>query len=530
MECPLCIEMVPENNIFQCLHCKSTSCISCMKTYLLNSTKDPHCYSCRTSIHYDIFIEKFDKTWRLGKYKKHKEKILWDNEVSLLPQTVGYIQLQNRLNECYEELNNIKSSANYVICRKEFHEANQEYNRLKQIYKRYLKSPSFTESEKEKMKQKLLEAKERYEVASRNNKKQSSITHTDTSVVRQRINQIHEELQNFHRTKNNKSIKTSYQWNQKCLTPDCKSFLDKDGNCVICHHKYCMDCLEDITNVNESTPHVCNEETKNTVKMIQKESKPCPNCNELISKISGCDQMFCTLCGTAFSWTTGHIELGIIHNPHANRFFENNPDIRETYLHRVNGNNRNQNPGCRPFVPVHIPTQVICEKLLRNKKDEYEREVEYMDDITYHHLEEDLLDKMCYLHEKRRNLYNFHHYQNGHYERMIQDDFNHLDQRVAYLNHTLSEKDFKMLLHKKYKRKSFITVFHSILVATSYIYSEFLWNLVNTERYDDFMRIHDMMSEVTIETNKIIENLLKKHNYKSKAFIINNTLEFPSLY
>ena len=53
-----------------------------------------------------------------------------------------------------------------------------------------------------------------------------------------------------------------------------------------------------------------------TAKMIKDSSRGCPGCGERISKIDGCDQMWCPSCHVAFSWRTGEIENGRIHNPH----------------------------------------------------------------------------------------------------------------------------------------------------------------------------------------------------------------------
>ena len=61
--------------------------------------------------------------------------------------------------------------------------------------------------------------------------------------------------------------------------------------------------------------HVCDEEVKNTVSAIIKDSKPCPGCGERISKIDGCDQMWCIKCHIQFSWKTGNILNGYNHNP-----------------------------------------------------------------------------------------------------------------------------------------------------------------------------------------------------------------------
>ena len=62
--------------------------------------------------------------------------------------------------------------------------------------------------------------------------------------------------------------------------------------------------------------HVCNKDTLETVKLLVSDSHPCPTCTTMITKIEGCDQMWCTQCQTAFSWKTGEVEKGRVHNPH----------------------------------------------------------------------------------------------------------------------------------------------------------------------------------------------------------------------
>ena len=78
MECSICVSPCGEKDKFHCIGCKFDCCITCMKTYLLSQTNDPNCLNCRSAIPYDQFISIFDMKWRLGLFKTHKEKVLWD--------------------------------------------------------------------------------------------------------------------------------------------------------------------------------------------------------------------------------------------------------------------------------------------------------------------------------------------------------------------------------------------------------------------------------------------------------------------
>jgi len=97
-----------------------------------------------------------------------------------------------------------------------------------------------------------------------------------------------------------------------CPVTDCRGFLSTQWKCGLCSVKVCNKCHDPITKVS----HICDEEKVASIALIATEAKPCPKCSAMISKVSGCDQMFCTECKTAFSWRTGKIETGVMHNPH----------------------------------------------------------------------------------------------------------------------------------------------------------------------------------------------------------------------
>jgi len=68
--------------------------------------------------------------------------------------------------------------------------------------------------------------------------------------------------------------------------------------------------------VKDTEEHESHEDDVSTWQELKKNTRPCPKCNVRIHKISGCDQMWCVQCNTAFSWRRGTIEHGNVHNPH----------------------------------------------------------------------------------------------------------------------------------------------------------------------------------------------------------------------
>jgi hypothetical protein len=113
----------------------------------------------------------------------------------------------------------------------------------------------------------------------------------------------------------------------RCFTPKCQGYISPDENeCMICKRIYCKDCGEECKTQPVKPVksfHTCNPDTVKTLKLLNRDTKPCPNCKERIYKISGCDQMFCTNCHTAFDWQSNTVIKGKIHNPHLTEYLQN---------------------------------------------------------------------------------------------------------------------------------------------------------------------------------------------------------------
>lgn len=246
MECTICCERFNASNHKKvtCPFCDLNSCRSCVQTYLLSVSSDPHCMDCKKLWTREVVDGSCTKVFRDTKLKKHRETILFERERCLLPQT------QDAVARILE---------------------------VRRIDKRI-------QEENEK------------------------ILH-----IRVRIGQLlHSRNTVGHaRAETDKRV-----FVRKCPVEECRGFLSTRWKCQICENNICPECNE----IKHDDEHACDPGNVETVALLKKDTKPCPKCGTMIFKISGCSQMWCPDCHTAFDWNTMRIETGRIHNPHYYEF------------------------------------------------------------------------------------------------------------------------------------------------------------------------------------------------------------------
>lgn len=109
------------------------------------------------------------------------------------------------------------------------------------------------------------------------------------------------------------------QFVHRCAQDDCRGYLSSMWKCNICSKYTCSECNAPRGYAREDD-HTCDPSARETMQLIKNDSRKCPGCGEYIYKVSGCDQMWCTGCHTAFSWRSGQKINGSIHNPHFYEF------------------------------------------------------------------------------------------------------------------------------------------------------------------------------------------------------------------
>jgi len=223
---------------------------------------EPNCASCRLVFTREFVMSvcpSFIKT-----FKESREKYLLERELALMPETQAEVVKERVKRKATEDLGDL---------RKQMRELKNKINRVSRMSRTGEVEEETDEEEEEDDVVEMGSAAARVVKATRK---------TRTTVV------------------------------CRCPAEKCRGFVtDSDYKCGLCSLLVCKDC-----SLIVAEGHTCKKEDLESATLLKKSSKPCPKCATPIFKIDGCDQMWCTQCKTAFSWNTGMIETGRVHNPH----------------------------------------------------------------------------------------------------------------------------------------------------------------------------------------------------------------------
>jgi hypothetical protein len=257
--CPICCETftAAKRKEIQCPYCHVSACVECCQKFILDSANaDASCMSCRALWNREFLDLTFTKAFIGREYRAHRERVLFEREYAMLPASQFMVEHWKRAQDLRGEIPGMTARI----------------------------------------------AALKIELETLTNQK----TRANNEL---RVIEMHEYRRGL---RNGDSSSERRQFVKACPAEACRGFLSTAWKCGTCNVRVCPDCHV----IKEDDEHVCKPDDVATATLLRKDTKGCPSCATMITKIDGCDQMWCTQCHTAFSWRTGAIETSVVHNPH----------------------------------------------------------------------------------------------------------------------------------------------------------------------------------------------------------------------
>lgn len=289
MNCSVCLESFTAalKRPVECPYCAAKACLQCAKQCAIMWAAAPKCSSCNKAFTADTLEGMFPKSFRRGDLRKAFIENLQEQETSLLPATMERLAFKRREAECYAVSQEIAFAINDFQSR--------------------------PMSSVQALSEKLTELQGRLIAAG------------------------YSEISRSPQARKAEAVRKSL----KCPREACNGFIFTSGpganSCGLCSAKVCPDCnatLLDSAAVDTHRASGCNPDDVASWTSIKADTVGCPKCGTRIQKVSGCNQMWCTVagCQTAFDWATGRVINGPIHNPHYHEFLRINGAVAQAAI------------------------------------------------------------------------------------------------------------------------------------------------------------------------------------------------------
>ena len=396
IDCMICADEVSQRKMIKCPFCEFQACNSCTERFLMSiDDYKPRCMDngCKKVWNCEFLSSNFSYGFYNKKYRNRRAILLHEKEKSLLPGT--------------------QQMAKDVL-----------KDKMEKKYKKSVKG------ENKMLKQLIIDEFESGDI--------------DTKLViniKSSIKSNLQKLKNINKKKSEKKEKSEKKlFTRACPVNECRGFLSTSLKCGTCSTFACKHChLPKKCKIDDD--HECDPELVATVKMLANDTKPCPACATPIHKINGCDQIWCTICHTAFSWKRGVIERGVIHNPHYYAFQreQNNGNAPRNHMDMV----------CGGVPSIHS----IITKLVRSG------------------------EKFDYIDNAHRLINHINTVELYRYPNITEEAVDNSNLRVKYLNNNIDEKKWISKLKKQTKRIEKNNEFHHVLRMLSTTMSDIMGNI-----------------------------------------------------
>jgi hypothetical protein len=318
--------------------------------------------------------------------------------------------------------------------------------------------------------------------------------------TREQINKLKHELgdlqrQYFYNINQRDTPNQRNTFIRACPVDDCRGFLSSQWKCGLCENWTCPHCIE-VIGVDKNSVHECNPENILTATLISRDTKSCPKCGTGIYKIEGCDQMFCTMCNTAFSWRTGQIETRIIHNPH---YFE--------WIRRNNNTIPENNNNCENNRDLNHETIRTLNTLFLRKRDIFTENAIEINNSNKHLL------TVC------RNIIHLYTTIMPNYidNREIENQL----LRIRYMRNFIDEQKFKLLIQQTNKKNEKKREIHAVFQMVYDIIKDYILQFINDLRSHNWsydISIIDNIEAILTYANECLLNISEIYDSKLISF------------
>lgn len=406
-----------------------------MKQHLLNQ-QTPNCMNCHIQFNREFIDITMTKSFRTKELKSHREAVLLEREKSLLPTTMIQAERERKHRKMKEKLNVINVA-------------------------------------KLKLKKELQELEEQ---------------------TKDIINEFRVWDRTHHQQDPNGASTSQPQERRKfikaCVVEGCRGFLSSQYKCAICETWVCAHCHEIKSGQIDET-HICNPDLVESVKLINKQAKPCPKCSVPTIKSSGCSQIWCTECHATWDWNTGREQHGVnIHNPH---YYE--------WVRRMNN-------GVVPRNPLDIP---------HNPCDDNNQTLPRYERLTSLYGINTQTDKLGGLLRSLQHMRVFNIQPNY----FMHNDAN-VDLRVSYILGDITEDKWKSLLQQREKKHDFKMAKSQICEMLLQVSREYLNRLAKSRQPTEVLRnTFENLEQVIHYYNETMSSVHDRFNSKAKDMYIN---------